>query len=111
MTKVFYGRWPMRSIYLAGWASWLLTNDRILLWLLANEKPLPGRMGILAADHRGNAGLLGVPCRRMGDVSAQKDDRFAENLQKKIKNVKTGAAGQATKLLIGFRSIQVPTGN
>ncbi len=39
----------MRSLYLAGWASWLLTNDRILLWLLANEKPLPGRMGILAA--------------------------------------------------------------
>jgi hypothetical protein len=68
-------------------------------------------MGILAADHRGNARLLGVPCRRMGHVSAQKDDRFAENLQKRIKNIKTGTVGQASKLMIGFRSIQVPTGN
>jgi len=40
----------MRSLYLAGWAYWRLTNDRILLWLLASEKPLPGGMGILAAD-------------------------------------------------------------
>ncbi len=50
MRGFYSGCWPMRSLYLAGWASWLLTNDRILFQLLANEKPLPDWMGILAAD-------------------------------------------------------------
>ena len=39
---------------------------------------LLGRMRVLAADEGGDAGLLGVPGRRVGHISSQEDHRLVE---------------------------------
>ena len=51
------------GLYMEGWAK------------------LPGWVGILAADHGGNAGLPVVPHGGVGDVSTQEDDRLVEHLK------------------------------